>query len=109
MTSKLNWVARRPVPASAVSYPCVIRRAAVRSARHTQSRHSSSLESCRCFISSLNLAASTHNDRFGRLSQTTAWQDASLRLFDFRENAFHLFFAEGAQCLTLGVTERAVL
>jgi hypothetical protein len=44
-----------------------------------------------------------------RLCRTTEWQDASLRLFDFRENAFHLFFAEGAQRLTLGVTERAVL
>src|SRR5438552_615411 len=30
-------------------------------------------------------------------------------LFDLLQNAFHLFFAEGAQRLTLGVTERAVL
>jgi hypothetical protein len=36
-------------------------------------------------------------------------QDASLRLFDLRQNAFHLFFAEGAQRLSLRVTERAVL
>jgi hypothetical protein len=51
MTSKLNWVTRSPVPASALSYPCVIRRAAVRRARQTQSRHSSSSESCRRCIS----------------------------------------------------------
>ena len=44
-----------------------------------------------------------------RSCRTTAWQDVSLRLFDLRQNAFHLFFAEGAQRLTLGVTERAVL
>jgi hypothetical protein len=30
-------------------------------------------------------------------------------LFNLRQNAFHLFFAEGSQRLTLGVTERAVL
>jgi hypothetical protein len=44
-----------------------------------------------------------------RLWRTTVCRDASLRLFDLRKNAFHLFFAERAQRLTLGVTERAVL
>ena len=70
--------------------------------------------SSHCF----RLCLSSHeNYDVTRLCRTTPksfasrqpWQGASLRLFDLRQNAFHLFFAEGAQRLTFGVTERAVL
>jgi len=43
------------------------------------------------------------------LRSLLAWTTARQLLFDLRQNAFHLFFAECAQRLTLGVTERAVL
>src|SRR6266496_5947872 len=54
-------------------------------------------------VASAKVGRSSHS-----LRSRTGGRDRQL-LFDLRENAFHLFFAEGAQRLTLGVTERAVL